>query len=82
MAAVLCGQEASTDLVPGVPTLGIPISQAIAVGDQGNDLAMIRCAGLGVAMGNATEEVKAAAGAVTADCDHDGVAQVIETYLL
>ena len=32
--------------------------------------------------GNATEEVKAAADTVTADCDHDGVAQVIETYLL
>lgn len=28
MAAVLCGQEASTDLVPGVPTLGIPISRS------------------------------------------------------
>ena len=62
--------------------LGVDISRAIAVGDQGNDLTMIRAAGLGVAMGNATEEVKAAAKAVTADCDHDGVAEVIEKYLL
>lgn len=62
--------------------LGIPISEAIAVGDQSNDLAMIRAAGLGVAMGNATEEVKAAADIVTADCDHDGVAEIIEKYLL
>ena len=62
--------------------LGIPISQAIAVGDQSIDLSMIRAAGLGVAMGNATEGANAAADAVTDDCDHDGVAKVIETYLL
>ena len=62
--------------------LGIPVEQSIAVGDQSNDLTMIRIAGLGVAMGNATEEVKAVADTVTADCDHDGVAQVIEQYLL
>ena len=61
---------------------GIPIEKAIAVGDEGNDLAMIRCAGLGVAMGNAIQSVKEAADAHTADCDHDGVAEVIETYLL
>ena len=62
--------------------LGIPVSMAIAVGDQSNDLSMIRAAGLGVAMGNATEEVKDAADVITDDCDHDGVAKVIETYLL
>lgn len=61
---------------------GIPIQQAIAVGDEGNDAAMIRAAGLGIAMGNASEPIKAQADAVTADCDHDGVAAVIETYLL
>ena len=33
-------------------------------------------------MGNATAAVKAAARIVTADCDHDGVAEVIEKYLL
>ena len=62
--------------------LGIPIAETIAVGDQTNDLEMIRAAGLGVAMGNATEEVKAAADLITADCDHDGVAEIIEKYLL
>ena len=61
---------------------GIPVEQAIAVGDEGNDAAMLRAAGLGVAMGNAPEHIRALADAVTADCDHDGVAQVIETYLL
>ena len=62
--------------------IDISVAQAIAVGDEGNDVAMIRAAGLGVAMGNATDDVIAAADAVTADCDHDGVAQVIYDYLL
>ena len=65
-----------------VDRLGMSMEHLYCVGDQGNDLSMIRAAGLGVAMGNATESVKAAADAVTADCDHDGVAEVIETYLL
>ena len=59
----------------------IPLSQMIAVGDEGNDLEMVQTAGLGVAMGNAIESVKAVAKVVTNDCDHDGVAEVIEKYL-
>ena len=61
---------------------GIPLSQMIAVGDEGNDVEMIRTAGLGVAMGNATDAVIEAADAMTADCDHDGVAEVIKHCLL
>ncbi|MBQ8264831.1 MAG: HAD family hydrolase [Oscillospiraceae bacterium] len=76
------GVDKGTALRAMCEALGIPVEQSIAVGDQSNDLTMIRIAGLGVAMGNATEEVKAAADTVTADCDHDGVAQLIEQYLL
>ena len=54
----------------------------MAVGDSGNDLSMIEDAGLGVAMGNATQEILAAADAVTADNNHDGVALAIEKYAL
>ncbi len=61
---------------------GIPLAQTIAVGDEGNDLAMIQKAGLGVAMGNASDEVIEACDVMTADCDHDGVASVIEMCLL
>ena len=43
---------------------------------------MIEDAGLGVAMGNATPEILAAADAVTADNNHDGVALAIEKYAL
>ena len=61
---------------------GISLSEMIAVGDEGNDIEMIRAAGLGVAMGNATDAVIGAADAMTADCDHDGVAEVIKHCLL
>lgn len=61
---------------------GVPVEEAIAVGDSGNDMAMLRAAGLSVAMANATAEVKGLADVTVADCDHDGVAETIETYLL
>lgn len=61
--------------------LGIGMHEVIAVGDSLNDIAMIRAAGLGVAMGNAQDEVKRAADAVTATNDEDGVAQVIRRYI-
>ena len=61
--------------------LEIRMEEVIACGDSLNDLAMIRAVGLGVAMGNAQEEVKLAAKAVTATNDEDGVAEVIRTYL-
>lgn len=54
----------------------------MAVGDSQNDLDMIEYAGLGVAMGNASETVKAAAQAVTRGHDEDGVAEAIEKYVL
>ena len=47
-----------------------------------NDLTMIEAAGLGVAMGNAVDEVKACASYITDDCDHDGVAVAIEKFCL
>ena len=62
--------------------LGIPIGETIAVGDADNDLAILRTAGLAVAMGNANENVKAICPVEVADCDHDGCAEAIERYLL
>lgn len=54
----------------------------IACGDQDNDISMIRAAGIGVAMGNAADKVKAAANFVALSCDDDGVAHVIEKFIL
>ena len=61
--------------------LGIKQEEIICIGDAGNDLDMILFAGLGVAMGNAFEEVKKAADYVTSNNEEDGVAHVIEKFI-
>ena len=53
--------------------LGADVADTIAFGDSMNDAAMLRRAGLGVAMGNACEELKALADVVCEDVAHDGV---------
>ena len=53
----------------------------VAIGDEANDREMISRAGLGIAMGNATPELKALAGRVTATHDEDGLAQALEAIL-
>jgi hydroxymethylpyrimidine pyrophosphatase-like HAD family hydrolase len=62
--------------------LNVPREQVIAVGDNYNDETMLKAAGLAVAMGNAVPAIKALAHEITADNAHDGVAEVIERYLL
>lgn len=54
----------------------------IACGDQDNDISMIRFAGIGVAMGNAAAHVKEAADFVAPTCDEDGIAHIIERFIL
>lgn len=62
--------------------LQIEQQNIIACGDGFNDISMIRYAGIGVAMENAQQEVKAAADYVTASNDEDGVAQVVDKFIL
>lgn len=61
--------------------LGIPAQRTMAVGDQRNDLEMLAWAERGIAMGQAPQEVRAAADEVTADVDEDGLALVLEDLL-
>jgi hypothetical protein len=61
---------------------GIPQAETIAVGDSGNDSSMIAWAGLGVAMANALPEVFEAAKVVAPSVTEDGLADVIERYIL
>lgn len=62
--------------------LGINASEVICIGDAENDHHMIEYAGLGVAMENAMEQTKAIADHITLSNNHDGVAIVIEDYIL
>lgn len=62
--------------------LKLPAASLMACGDGGNDLEMIRAAGLGVAMANAFDEVKAAAAFVTLSNNEDGVACAVEKFVL
>ena len=62
--------------------LGIDMSECIAIGDAQNDEEMLKAAGLKVAMENGSKAVKALADVVAPDCDSDGVAAIIEQYLL
>ncbi len=64
-----------------IAELGIQPEEIVAFGDSHNDIEMLRLAGLGVAMGNAEEEVKQAANYVTRSNAEDGVAAVIEKLL-
>ena len=61
---------------------GIKKEEIICVGDSGNDRQMIEYAGLGIAMGNAVEEIKQIADYVTRSNQEHGVAHVIEKFIL
>ncbi|HSF33748.1 MAG TPA: Cof-type HAD-IIB family hydrolase [Candidatus Tectomicrobia bacterium] len=61
---------------------GCPPEQVICIGDEINDLEMISHAGLGVAMGNAIPAVKAVADYITCSNEEDGVAHVVEQFVL
>lgn len=62
--------------------IGVPLAKTIAIGDQANDLAMFARAGRSIAMGNATDAVKAQASDVTTANDADGVAHAIDNLIL
>ncbi len=57
--------------------LGLDPAQTVAFGDDLNDVSMLRAAGIGIAMGNACQEAKAAADFVTESCDESGVARAL-----
>ena len=61
---------------------GVLPSAICAVGDDVNDISMIKNAGLGVAMGHARHEVRSAADLITGDQEQDGVAMLIDQVLL
>ena len=62
--------------------LGLSPEKTIAVGDADNDVAILKTAGLSVAMGNALPQIRELSDVSVADCNHDGCAEAIEKYLL
>ncbi len=62
--------------------IGVSERNTICCGDAFNDITMVKYAGTGVAMGNAVPEVKAVADYITASNEEDGIAEVVEKFLL
>ena len=65
-----------------IATLGITKEEVIACGDGYNDLSMINFSGLGVAMSNAADDIKAQADYVTLSNEEDGIAHVVDKFIL
>lgn len=63
-------------------SLGISAENTLAIGDAENDLEMLQLAGVGVAMGNANDHLKAVADHVVGTNREDGVAEAIEKFVL
>ncbi len=61
--------------------LGVSLDQVAAIGDGGNDRSMLEVAGLGIAMGNSSDELKATADLVVADVESNGVADAVARLL-
>lgn len=61
---------------------GIKQEEVICMGDALNDASMIKWAGLGVAVGNATDDLKELADEITVSCDEDAVGYIIKKYCL
>jgi hydroxymethylpyrimidine pyrophosphatase-like HAD family hydrolase len=72
----VCGSDAL------LKRLGISYEETMAIGDSISDLGIIKTCGLGIAMGNASEYVRAQADAVTARNEEDGLALAFEKYVL
>ena len=75
------GVAKDTGLAALCKALGTELTHVLAVGDSDNDLPMLKTAGVSVAMGNAPEAIRAAADFVTADNNHDGVAEALKRFL-
>lgn len=61
--------------------LGIPSTQAMAIGDHDIDCALLRAAGVGVAMGNGSDAARKAADWIAPDNDHSGVAAAVYHWI-
>ena len=76
------GNSKGQRLKEWVESQGMTMKDVVAFGDNFNDLSMLTTAGLGVAMGNAVDEIKQQAALVTRENTEPGIAEVIRKYVL
>lgn len=76
------GVSKGSGLIHLCKNLNIDFSEIIAIGDNENDISMLKIAGLSVAMGNSEQVIRKYSDIVTDTNDKDGVAKVIEKYVL
>ena len=74
------GVDKSLGIQQVINYYGLTMAEAMAFGDGGNDLPMVRDAAVGVAMGNACDELKAVADYITSSVDEDGVSRALEHF--
>lgn len=72
------GVSKATGIRVLMDAFGVDASEVMAFGDAGNDAEMLRLAGVGVAMGNASDELKSIADLVCDPCEEQGVLKVLE----
>lgn len=72
----------ATGIIKALQHLNIPIENSYAFGDGKNDIEMLSTVGCGIAMGNASDEVKKYAHQVTETVHNDGVAFGIEKFVV
>ncbi len=76
----ISGKDKGIDKI--IEYYGIDLSETMAFGDGGNDIGMIKHAAIGIAMGNANDNVKAVADYITDDVDNDGVYKALKHFNL
>ncbi len=78
---VACGNSKAAGMEAICRHYGIRQDETLAFGDGGNDVEMLQWAGIGVAMGNADDRVKACADMVTTDVDNEGIENAVNRLL-
>ena len=75
-----CGVDKAVGMKEIAARCGFSLGETMAFGDGGNDVGMLRAAGIGIAMGNACDEAKAAADYITEDIDDDGLLRALRHF--
>lgn len=65
-----------------IEKIGVSTDEVMAIGDGRRDFSMLQLAGMGIAMGNAQDSIKACADYITESNDHDGVATAVQKFII